>query len=383
MRATPTPPPPSLVHRGAPAVQRFIDSDLSQPTDEEMYMTFDEEAGMEVDELPRFDSLKLGGMIELGHLSAGLQFVILALGMFVLYIGHAYFQEKIFSMPAFKSYFFVSFCDFLLFAVLSGTQLLLLEGGAIPRNAPLQNFLGISLSLAVSIGCGFASLAYLNYPTKVLFKSGKIIPTMLLGKLFGRSYGVFEYFAAVLLCGGLAAFTLGQASVSPAFHVVGVALISVSAMSEAAVGNLQEHILNRHKCKLLEIVFWSNLFSASVVLLYLVVAGELVESLALVWQSTELMQSICIEAVIGYVAVFFYLGLVQRFGVAVCIGVSALRKIATICLSFLVFPKPFTTMYVYGGAMVMAAILMTAYLKNSGSSRSQISPSRRVKTHVI
>ncbi len=98
-----------------------------------------------------------------------------------------------------------------------------------------------------------------------------------------------------------------------------------------------------------------------------------------VWNSPELLQSILAEvkifgcfallcflfnrkvkAVIGYFAVFFYLGLVQRFGVAVCIGVSALRKIATICLSFLVFPKPFTPMYIYGAAMVMSAILMTA-----------------------
>ncbi len=377
MRATPF---SALVHRVSPGhAQRFADD---SPTDEELYMTFDEEAAMEI---TRFESLKLGGVLELGHLSAALQFLVLALGMFVLYIAHAYFQEKIFSIPAFKSFFFVSFCDFFLFALLAGTQLLLLEGGRIPRNAPLQNFLGISLSLAVSIGCGFASLAYLNYPTKVLFKSGKIIPTMLLGKVFGRSYSVLEYVAAILLCGGLAAFTLGQASVSPTFHVVGVGLISVAAMSEAAVGNLQEHILSRHKCKLLEIVFWSNFFSAFVVLCYLIVAGELLDSVAAVWSSAELFNSICFEAVIGYVAVFFYLGLVQRFGVAVCIGVSALRKIATICLSFVVFPKPFTVMYLYGGVMVMAAILMTAYLKNSASHKTtNLSPSHRGgKTHII
>ena len=343
-------------------------------------MTFDEEAAMEVD---TFQSLKLGGVIELGRLSAAVQFVILALGMFVLYLAHAYFQEKIFSHPKFTSFFFVSFCDFVLFSLLAGVQLLVIER-RIPRNAPLQNYLGISMSLAVSIGCGFASLAYLNYPTKVLFKSGKIIPTMLLGKVFGRTYSVLEYVAAVLLCGGLAAFTLGQASVSPSFHVVGVALISVSAMSEAAVGNLQEHVLSHHKCLLLEIVFWSNLFSAMVVFCYLVVSGELLSSVAFVWESTDLIVSILSEAFIGYVAVFFYLGLVQRFGVAVCIGVSALRKIGTICLSFLVFPKPFTIMYVYGGGMVMLAILMTAYLKNNGkASAAAASSTKRVKTHII
>ena len=160
----------------------------------------------------------------------------------MLYIAHAYYQEKIFTVPGFRYGFFVSFCDFAIFATLAGVQLLLIEG-RIPQNAPLKNFMGISACLAVSIGCGFASLAYLNYPTKVLFKSGKIIPTMLLGRVFGRMYSWFEYFAAVLLCGGLTAFTLGQASVSPSFHIVGVALISVAALSEAGVGNFQENVL--------------------------------------------------------------------------------------------------------------------------------------------
>jgi hypothetical protein len=138
--------------------------------------------------------LQLGGVVELGRLGALVQFSVLAVGMFTLYIAHAYFQEKIFSMPQFKFFFFVSFCDFVLFFVLAGAQLMAIEG-RIPRNSPLHNFLGLSLSLAVSIGCGFASLAYLNYPTKVLFKSGKIIPTMLMGKLFGRSYSLMEYLA--------------------------------------------------------------------------------------------------------------------------------------------------------------------------------------------
>ncbi len=136
--------------------------------------------------------------MELGRLAPLVQFAVLALGMFTLYIAHAYFQEKIFSIPSFKFFFFVSFCDFVLFFVLAGFQLLVIEG-RIPRNAPLHNFLGLSMSLAVSIGCGFASLAYLNYPTKVLFKSGKIIPTMLMGKLFGRSYSVMEYLAGLLV----------------------------------------------------------------------------------------------------------------------------------------------------------------------------------------
>lgn len=325
-----------------------------------------------------FESLLLGGVVELGHLSAALQFAILALGMFLLYMAHAYFQEKIFSTPGFRSGFFVSLCDFVIFGSLAAVQLLLLEGH-IPRNAPLKNFVGISLCLAASLGCGFASLAYLNYPTKVLFKSGKIIPTMLLGKCFGRIYSLVEYFAAILLCGGLAAFTMGQASVSPSFHLVGVALISISALSEAGVGNFQENVLKNYKCKLLEIVFWSNCFSAAVVLFFLLVSGELLAGVDFLLNTPGVFGYILTEAVIGYVAVFFYLGVVQRFGVAVCIAVSALRKIGTILLSFFVFPKPFTMMYVYGATMVLVSIFITAYAKN----KSKGARGRKVKTHYI
>lgn len=349
---------------------------LSDDVPDEEIMDYDVE--LAVEEVPApFDSLKLGGVIELGRLSPAVQFIILSLGMFVLYVVHAYFQEKIFSSPQFNSGFFVSLCDFLIFGTLAGVQLLVLEG-RIPLNAPLKSFAGISVALAISIGMGFESLKFLNYPTKVLFKSGKIIPTMLMGKAFGKNYSLVEYVAAVFLCAGLAAFTLGQASVSPAFHVLGVALISVSALSEAAVGNLQEHILTRHRCVLLEIVFWSNLFSSAVVLAYILVSGQLMQGVEFVFGNADILQSIAAEAIVGYLGVFFYLGLVQRFGVAVCIGVSALRKIATICLSFLFFPKPFTMMYVYGAALVLGSILLTAYVKNTSKKVTV-----RVKTHYI
>jgi hypothetical protein len=59
--------------------------------------------------------------------------------------------------------------------------------------------------------------------------------------------------------------------------VIGVGLISISALSEAVVGNIQENVLSKHRCVMLEIVFWSNFFSAMIVLLYLIGSGELID----------------------------------------------------------------------------------------------------------
>ena len=111
--------------------------------------------------------------------------------------------------------------------------------------------------------------------------------------------------------------------------------------------------------------------------MFLIVSGEMGEGIGFLLRTPDVVSNILSEAVIGYMGVFFYLGVVQRFGVAVCIAVSAMRKIATILISFLIFPKPFSIMYVYGATMVLVSIFMTAYAKNLKKEKA------RVKTHVV
>jgi hypothetical protein len=56
---------------------------------------------------------------------------------------------------------------------------------------------------------GSVALSYVNFPVKVVIKSSKLIPTMMLGILIlRRTYSALEYIAAVMLCAGVASFTL-------------------------------------------------------------------------------------------------------------------------------------------------------------------------------
>ncbi len=55
------------------------------------------------------------------------------------------------------------------------------------------------------------SLSYLTYPTRVMFKSSKVIPVMLASVVIaGRRYSVGEYMAALLLVVGITMFTLAD-----------------------------------------------------------------------------------------------------------------------------------------------------------------------------
>ena len=51
---------------------------------------------------------------------------------------------------------------------------------------PFTNYVALSLPLAASQGCGQAALSFVNFPTKVIFKSAKLIPTMMMGMVLIR-----------------------------------------------------------------------------------------------------------------------------------------------------------------------------------------------------
>jgi adenosine 3'-phospho 5'-phosphosulfate transporter B3 len=118
------------------------------------------------------------------------------------------------------------------------------------------------------------SLTYLNYPTRVVFKSSKVvrnslllsspphkkkkqktnkkiankkkkkktqIPVMIVGVfLQKRFYSRTEYLNACVLVLGIVLFTLGDAKESPKFDIRGVALVSGGVLFDAITSNFEE-----------------------------------------------------------------------------------------------------------------------------------------------
>lgn len=68
---------------------------------------------------------------------------------------------------------------------------------------------------------------------------------------------------------------------------------------------------------------------------------------------------------LGCIGEFFVITLIQRFGALIAVVTTSLRKMATIVLSFLLFPKAFSFAYLIGTAMVFTGIGIEVYVKNS------------------
>lgn len=109
----------------------------------------------------------------------------------------------------------------------------------------------IFLSLVAFGSTCFKSLSvrYVSFPTKVIFKSTKLIPTMVISTFFqhynAQHYGKREYLAAILLCGGAAGYSYGESTKNDDKQDShwGLTLLAISVLCDAFIPNLQQRFM--------------------------------------------------------------------------------------------------------------------------------------------
>lgn len=73
------------------------------------------------------------------------------------------------------------------------------------------------------------SLNYINYASRIIVKSCKVLPVMLIRVLIqSKRHTLLEYCAALLLVSGISLFTLGDRDGYPEFSLIGIMLIGLA-----------------------------------------------------------------------------------------------------------------------------------------------------------
>ena len=65
------------------------------------------------------------------------------------------------------------------------------------------------------------------------------------------------------------------------------------------------------------------------------------------------------------VAVLAYTQLIKSASSVVAVAVGTVRKVATVVLSYLIFPKPLLPIHVWSGMLVLAGVLLHSYSKKT------------------
>ena len=223
-----------------------------------------------------------------------------------------------------------------------------------------------------------AALRYLNYTTRIVAKSSKVIPTMIIGTVLqGRRYGANEYVAASMLVVGIALFTMGDVDARPSFDPQGVALIVAALFLDSFAANFEERRLfdvpdpSSHA----EVVFHANAVGAAFTVCAMAVTGELSQALQSlgIGSSSEdasttgsfaaALPAVLMSAAFGYVSVSFILLLIRHFGASNAEIVKSTRKLVSIAASLLLYPKPMGWKYAGGTASTVCGLYYLYVLK--------------------
>merc|ERR1711865_755885 len=161
-------------------------------------------------------------------------------GALICAILFAWLQEMVFRVPDFKFGGFMALITSLTFVACAAMELLM-KGNFSKRKGDLKDYVLLSLCTAGGIYFTNWSLTYIDYPMRVMFKSSKLLPVMVMGLFIAkRKHTKAEYGVAALLVLGIVCFAMADARGSPKFDIRGIFIISVGVLLDAITSNFEE-----------------------------------------------------------------------------------------------------------------------------------------------
>ena len=277
-------------------------------------------------------------------------------------------------LPGFDFFETTATVELLLFAAASWASRG--KAGAISRKAPLPLYVAMGVSMARGQTLGKLANKYVNFTVSTIFKCSKVLPTMVVSFVcLGRRYDASEV-AAVLAMGAAAAcFALGAAEVDVTFSSAGLACNVAFLFFAAAQVALQDAALRTYGASVVEAMFFANAFGLAAVGSVALLDGDLGRATLFFARRPWAVVLLVARTLTFYAAVRSYTVLIKEAGGVTAVTVGIVRKIATIVCSLLIYPKPFSANYVFGGVLFLAALSLEA--RNLRRKKRDAPPDRR------
>ena len=149
-----------------------------------------------------------------------LRFWSLVIGIIFFFGCHNYMQELIMSLPGFKIGVFLGYLEVLGVTICSYFERV--YTGETVRKASWTSYFALCIFLLISSATSNFALNYINYPTKVVFRSCKLIPTMIIAVGFNNKQVYwFEFMFGTFISMGLVFFAAADFTVYPDFNTLG------------------------------------------------------------------------------------------------------------------------------------------------------------------
>ncbi|KAL9275154.1 UDP-galactose/UDP-glucose transporter 4-like protein [Drosera capensis] len=286
------------------------------------------------------------------------QFLICSSGFFFGYLINGICEEYVYNRLQFSYGWYFTFIQGFVYLAL-----IRLNGFDTKQMVnPWNTYVKLSAVLMSSHGLTKGSLAFLNYPAQIMFKSTKVLPVMIMGAFIPglrRKYPPHEYVSATLLVVGLIIFTLADAQTSPNFSIIGVVMITGALIMDSFLGNLQEAIFTMSpETTQMEMLFCSTVVGLPLLIPPMVLTGELFRAWKSCYQHPYVYGVLVFEAMATFVGQVSVLSLIALFGAATTAMITTARKAVTLLLSYLLFTKPLTEQHAGGLLLISMGIAL-------------------------
>lgn len=294
-------------------------------------------------------------------------------GLQASYLTWGVMQEKIMTTqysptPLVEDGYFPSatFCVFSnrFLAIIVAAAICMKIHGTVQTAAPLWYYSPCALSNTLSSWGQYAALKFVSFPLQVLFKSAKVIPVMIMGKVLNRStFPAIEYVEAVVITVGVAIFGLSKAHSGGSgdgktTEFFGLMCLTLYICSDAFTSQWQDRIYKAYPKQIdqFQMMYGVNCSAIIITMLALVFSGELMAVTEFLSYHPQALWYNIITAITSATGQLFIFYTIKQFGPVVFTIIMTTRQMISMIISTLLFGHSLSSGSYVGAFLVFGAV---------------------------
>jgi len=232
----------------------------------------------------------------------------------------------------------------------------------------------------LSSWCQYEALRYVSFPATTLFKSFKLAPVMLMGKILGnKSYPQYDYIIALMIGVGIAMFMTSTDDLTFDFAHdyhgedlgrtawTGVMLLFLFLFFDSFTSQFQSRMFQRHSdLSMVELMFATSAFSTVLSFITLLHTKELYPAIDFVMNHSEIHLHFLLFSMASTIGQLLIYYTIKNFGAVVFILIMTTRILLSIALSCVLYGHQVSATGFFGLCLVLAGVLYRIRRKAQG-----------------
>lgn len=294
-------------------------------------------------------------------------------GLQISYLTWGYMQELIMTTQftptrrvpegMFPSAAFCVFSNRFLAVIVAMIAVRLKHGAVFSNNkAPLVAFTPCALSNTMSSWSQYASLKYVSFPVQTVFKSSKIIPVMIMGKVLkGAVYPWGQYVEAALITVGVAVFSVASkvSNRDTSTDVYGLVFLLLYICFDSFTSQWQDRVYStygRENVDPYQMMLGVNSSAIVITTVGLIATGDFPIVFEFLQANPHALTYNVITAITsasGQLCIFYT---IKEFGPIVFTIIMTTRQMFSICISAIVFQHVISMKALVGAVIVFSVL---------------------------